>query len=118
MTSPAGSGLPAFLLLLAGGFLATQPWRWLGIRLARDLHVDSEIFHWARAASTAIVAALVARLMVFPAGALADLPLVVRLVAFAAGIAVYLAGGRVLLRGVGVALVVLGLGAVLFGGPN
>lgn len=90
-----------YLILLAAGFLATEPWRWLGLLLARNLDVDSELFRWTRAVSTAIVAGLVAKILVFPQGALAGVPLGVRLVAFTVGVGVFVASGRRILPGVG-----------------
>jgi hypothetical protein len=46
-------------------------------------------FEWVRAVATALVAGLVARMVVFPAGALANVPMAVRVGAFAGGIALY-----------------------------
>lgn len=80
------SGWGGYALILFAGMLATEPWRWLGVRLSRDLSVDSEVFRWVRAVSTAMVAGLVARLLTFPLGQLEAVPLSVRLGAFVAGV--------------------------------
>jgi hypothetical protein len=50
--------------------------------------------------ATALVAGLVARMALFPAGALVAVPLGARLVAFAGGIALYLAFRRSVAAGV------------------
>jgi branched-subunit amino acid transport protein len=83
-----GQSLPpaelSTMTILLVGFLATEPWRWAGLVLARRVEVDSPLFRLARVVSNAIVAAFVVRLLVSPPGALVDTPLVLRLVAFAA----------------------------------
>ena len=105
-------GLGFFAVLAAAGFLVTEPWRWLGIVLARDLSADSEIFRWTRAVSTAIVAALVARMLVFPTGALDQLPVWLRLAAFITGLLAFFGTGRRLGRGVAAALFIITAGGL------
>lgn len=94
----AGGGYLAFFI---AGFLVSEPWRWAGALLGRGIDPASEVFAWVRAVATAIVAALCARLIVFPTGVLADVGLGMRLAALVVGIAVYLLSGRRL--GVGIA---------------
>ena len=53
-----------------------------------------------RAVANALVAALILRLTLFPAGALAAIPTGIRVCAFAIGIAVFFAAGRRLAPGV------------------
>jgi hypothetical protein len=105
----------SYVVVLLAGTLMTEPWRWAGLALSRNLDVDSETFKLARAISTAIVAALVARLVVLPTGALADIDLWVRAGAFLGGIAVFLATGWRLLLGVAAGVVLLLAGAALAG---
>jgi branched-subunit amino acid transport protein len=93
-------GFGGYLVLLLIAVLAHEPWRWLGLILARNLTADSEIFIWVRAVATALVAGLVMRLVVFPAGALGDVPLPLRLIALVGAIAVFFATRRNL--GVGI----------------
>lgn len=62
-----GGYLPFFI----AGFLASEPWRWAGALIGRDLDPNGEVFVWVRAVSSAIVAGLVARLVIFPTGAMA-----------------------------------------------
>jgi branched-subunit amino acid transport protein len=108
-----GSGIEGYAALAAAGFLMTQPWRWLGILLGRGLDVEGDVFLWCRAVSTAIVAALIGRIIAFPSGALAEIQTPVRIAAFVAGIALYLAFKRSLVAGVIAALAVLVTGAML-----
>lgn len=103
----------SLLFLFIAGFCATAPWRALGVVLSQGIDTDSEILRWVRAVSTALIAALVSRLVFFPAGVLADVPLEVRLTAFAVGIAVYFAARKNLAAGILAAeaalLLILGL---------
>lgn len=95
MTGGFNDGYGGYLALAGICALAHEPWRWLGFVLGRNLSVDSPVFLWVRAVATALVAGLVMKLVVFPAGTLAAVPAIVRLVALAGGIALYrLAGDR------------------------
>lgn len=87
-------GPDALFILLMVALLAHEPFRWVGLRLARGLATDSEVFVWVRLVATALVAGLVTRLVLFPAGALGDVPLAVRVVAFFAGLLIYAATRR------------------------
>ena len=98
--SGLGSGWGTAALIVAIALLAHEPWRWLGLYVGRDLDIDGALFRWVRAVATAMVAGLVMRLLIFPAGALADMPLALRLAAFSAGIAVFYAARRNLAAGV------------------
>jgi hypothetical protein len=79
-----------YLAFFVAGFLASEPWRWAGAQLGRDIDPASPVFLWVKAVATAIVAGLVSRMMVFPTGALADVDGAVRAAAFGAGIAAHL----------------------------
>jgi branched-subunit amino acid transport protein len=93
-------GFGGFLTLALAGFLAHEPWRWLGFALGRNLTVESEAFKWVRAVSTALVAGLCLKLVFFPSGALADASTAARVSAFAVGIACYFGLRRTLFVGV------------------
>jgi len=93
-------GAGGYLALLLAGFLVHEPWRWLGLYLGRSVDADGEVFRWVRSVATALVAALVARLILFPAGALEGVALRFRLLAFIAGIAIFYAAGRHLAAGI------------------
>ncbi len=82
-------GFGGYLVLTLVGFLVHEPWRWAGLILGRNVKVDSDVFHWVRAVATALVAELVVRMIFFPTGALAAIPLGMRLVALVAGIGVF-----------------------------
>ncbi len=103
-------GFGGYLAILLAGVLAHEPWRWLGYSIGGDIDGDSEVFHWVRAVATALVAALVMRIVVFPPGALASVEAWLRLAAFAAGLAIFYATGRNLGLGIigGAALMVAG----------
>lgn len=111
--SGLGSGWGTAALIVAIAILAHEPWRWLGLYVGRDLDIDGALFRWVRAVATAMVAGLVMRLLIFPAGALAGVPMGLRLAAFAAGIAVFYAVRRNLAAGVAGGTVVLVLGGAL-----
>ena len=110
---PLDGGWAVYLWLFAAGTLMTEPWRWLGVWLSRDIDIQSELFKWAKAVSTALVAGLVSRMVLFPSGALETLPLWLRVIAFVVGILAYFAFGRVLARGVIAAIAVLLAGATI-----
>lgn len=88
------------VFLLIAGTLATDIWRVIGVFAALRVSEGSEIFLWVRAVSTALVAALIARIAFFPPGALQAVPLVVRLIAFAVGVAIFFVSRRSVLYGI------------------
>ncbi|MEL6289914.1 MAG: AzlD domain-containing protein [Pseudomonadota bacterium] len=88
------------LLIIVAGAMMTEPWRWAGVRLSRDIDIDSALFQWVRAVSTALVAGLVTRLLIFPTGQLASVDIAFRLIAFAGGLTAFFLLGRRLSVGV------------------
>ncbi len=112
--NPAGELWPYVALVLLG-YLPNEAWRVLGLILARGLDEDSEIVLWARALATAILAGVIAKLIVFPPGALAQLPLPVRVGAAVAGFVGFLAVKRSVFVGVAVGEAALLLGGFWFG---
>jgi Branched-chain amino acid transport protein (AzlD) len=98
----------AFMLL--AGFVPTEIWRQAGVVLAGDLTEDSPVLVWVRGVATALVAAVIAKLILYPSGALAGTPAALRLAAAALGFAAFkLSGERV-------AVGVVTAEAVLIGG--
>jgi branched-subunit amino acid transport protein len=83
-----------FLYIFVAGVMATVVWRLLGLFLSAGLAQDSPVIEWVRAVSTALVAGLVARTVLFPPGALADVSLPIRVGAFALGVMVYFVARR------------------------
>ena len=99
----ATSELWPYLVLVLVGFLPTEVWRMLGLVAARGIDEESELLIWVRAVAVAVLAGVIAKLVVLPPGALAAVPLAVRLAAIAAGFAAFLLVRRSILAGVAVA---------------
>ncbi len=78
-----------YVVLVLVGFLPNEIWRVLGVVAARRLDEDSEVLVWVRAVATAVLAAVIAKLTIFSPGALASIPLAIRLLAVASGFAGY-----------------------------
>ena len=111
----ATSELWPYLVLVLVGFLPTEVWRMLGLVAARGIDEESELLIWVRAVAVAVLAGVIAKLVVLPPGALAAVPLAVRLAAIAAGFAAFLLVRRSVLAGVAVGEIVLVVGAMLVG---
>lgn len=92
--------LAPYLILIFAGFLPHEVWRWLGIVLSRGLDETSEVIVWVRAVAIAILAGVVAKIVVFSPGALAGVPLWVRLSAAAAGMLAFFLARQSVLVGV------------------
>jgi hypothetical protein len=80
--------------ILVAGFAATAIWRLAGLALSGGIAEDGRIIALAKAVSTALVAGLISRIVVFPPGVLADVSLLVRLGAFGIGVAVFFLARR------------------------
>jgi hypothetical protein len=100
-------GFGGYLTLVLAGFLATEVWRWIGLALGSRLDVGGAPFQWVRAVATALVSGLVTRMLLFPTGALVQVPLLIRLAAFAGGVSLYFLLRRNLAAGVGGAAALL-----------
>src|SRR5262245_63478882 len=96
-----GDGFGGYLTLILAGILATEVWRWLGLAVGSRLDVAGVPFQWVRAVATALVSGLVTRMLLFPTGALVEVPLWMRLAAFAGGVSLYLLLRRNVAAGVG-----------------
>ena len=107
----AVNALWPYLALVLLGFLPNEVWRVLGLVLARGLNEDSEIVVWSRAVATAILAGVIAKLIVFPPGALLAIPLTLRVGATVFGFLAFLAVNRSVFVGVAA-----GEAALLIGG--
>ncbi len=102
--------LGAMLVVVLVGFLPNELWRLLGVLFGRRIDENSVWMQWVRAVATALLAAVVARLLLVPSGALVALPLWLRIGAVASGIAGFLLLRRSVLAGVLTAEAVLVLG--------
>jgi hypothetical protein len=109
-------GMEPYLALILLGFLPSELWRWLGIMLGRGLDEESEIILWVRGVATALVAAVVVRIVLIPPGALASVPLSVRVAAIGCGFLGFLLLRRSAFAGVLVGEAVLIAGATAFAG--
>jgi hypothetical protein len=103
----------SYLALVLVGFLPNEIWRALGFVVARGLDEGSEIVVWVRGVATAVLAAVVAKLILFPPGALAGIPLEVRLAAVTLGFGAFVLFRRSVFAGVLTGEIVLIAGAYL-----
>ncbi len=83
-----------YLALLLFAVLPTEIWRWLAVAFARRLDEDSPWLEWVRLVATALLAGVVAKLVLTPPGALAAVPLAVRLAALGSAVAIVLIDRR------------------------
>jgi Na+-translocating ferredoxin:NAD+ oxidoreductase RnfD subunit len=107
------SSLWPYLVLILVGFLPNEVWRAAGFLLARGIDESSEILVWVRAVATAVLAAVIAKLIFFAPGALASVPLSVRIGALVAGFVGFVLVKRSVFAGVAVGEAVLIAGALL-----
>jgi hypothetical protein len=96
----ASAELWPYLALILAGFLPNEVWRVLGLLVARGLDEDSQVIVWVRAVATAILAGVIAQLMTTTSGALATIPLSVRIAAAVAGFLAFLTIRRSVFAGV------------------
>lgn len=73
------------------GALATYFWRAFGVAVGGRIDPNGKAFEWFACVAFAVLAALIVRLILFPAGGLSELPAAVRLGAAALAIAVFFA---------------------------
>lgn len=99
-----------YLALILFAVLPTEIWRWLAVAFSRRIDADSPALEWVRAVATALLAGIVAKLIVAPPGALAAVPLALRVGALSVTLAIMLFDRRRVL------LAVLAGEATLIGG--
>ena len=107
--------LHGYLALVLVGFLPSEVWRWIGLAVGRSLDEDSEIVLWVRGVATALVAGVVARIVLFPPGGLAGVPLELRLGAIACGTVAFFVLKRSAFAGVLAGEVALVAGVLILG---
>lgn len=112
--SGLGEGAALAIVVLVG-FLPTEIWRALAVLAGRRVEEGSAVLLWVRAVATALLAAVVARLLFAPAGALAAVPLALRLGAVAGGVAGFVALRRSVFAGVLIGEIILMAGIALAG---
>jgi hypothetical protein len=99
-----------YLFILLAGWLPTDIWRFIGVLIGGRVREDSEALIVVRAVATALVAGVIAQLILYPSGSLAESSVFLRIGAAAAGFAAYLYLGRHIIVSVIVAEVVLVIG--------
>ena len=90
----------ALMVLVLAGFLPNEVWRMLGLAFGGGVDEGSELLVWVRAVATAILAGVIAQILVFPPGALASVPAMLRYGAVAAGFATFVMTKRSIFAGV------------------
>jgi branched-subunit amino acid transport protein len=103
-----------YLALILVGFLPNEMWRMLGLLVARGVDESSEIVVWVRAVAVAVLGGVIAKILLMPPGALAEVPLAVRLGAIACGFCAFLLVRRSVFAGVLAGEAALVVGAFLF----
>lgn len=96
-----------YLFILVGGWLVTDVWRFLGVYVGDRISDESELLVLVRCVATALVAAVIGNLVVFPGGALAATPIWIRILSIGAGFAGFLAAGKRMIVGIVIAEAVL-----------
>jgi hypothetical protein len=89
-----------YLFILIAGWAATDVWRFLGVQIGSRISETSDLMVLVRCIATALVAGVAASFVLAPGGALADVPLALRIGATATCFVAYLATGRSILLGV------------------
>jgi hypothetical protein len=107
-------GLWGYLILVLVGFLPADVWRLLGVIVGRGLDEESELLVWVRSVATAVLAGVIAKILFFPPGSLAAIPLSIRLVAIVCGFLTFLLVRRSVFAGLAVGEAVLIGAGVLF----
>jgi Branched-chain amino acid transport protein (AzlD) len=104
---------PAMALLLIG-FLPNEIWRLAGLVLVRGFDETSQVIVWVRAVATAMLAGVLAQLILSTTGALALIPVGVRISAALIGFAAFFAVRRSVFAGIVAGEVAVIAGAYLF----
>ncbi len=71
--------------------LATFMSRFLGVLSSEKINIKSKLFRWFNCIAYAILAALIARMVIFPAGVLSESSMFIRLLVLAGAVIIFLA---------------------------
>ena len=71
--------------------LATYMSRFLGVLSSEKINIKSKLFRWFNCIAYAILAALIARMVIFPAGVLSESNMLIRIFVLACSIIIFLA---------------------------
>jgi hypothetical protein len=113
--SAALGDLAPYVALVLLGFLPNEIWRFFGLIVAHGIDERSDAIVWVRAVATAILAGVIAKIVLFAPGTLADIPLTIRVGAVIVGFAAFLAVRRSVFVGVAVGEIALMTGAWVAG---
>ncbi|CAN7517551.1 AzlD domain-containing protein [Pararhizobium sp. LjRoot238] len=105
----------AYVFIAIAGWLATDIWRWLGVLAGNRLREDSEALNWVRAVATALVAAVIAKLVLYPTGVLEQSPLWLRFGSVVAGATAFFVARQRPAVGIATAIAVLAVGLYALG---
>lgn len=108
-------GIWPYVFIAIAGWLATDIWRWFGVLAGNRLDESSETLTWVKAVATALVAAVIAKLIVYPTGDLETSPLWLRLAAIVVGAIAFFAGGSKPILGIIASIVFLAGGLYVLG---
>lgn len=92
-----------YLFILLIGWLPTDIWRFLGVFLSGHINENSKALIFVRAIATALVAAVISKLILYPAGSLELTPPELRILAALAGFVAFLISGKRIFAGILVA---------------
>ena len=81
----------SIILIIIVTSFATYLSRFLGVISSEKIKETSKIFKWFNCIAYSVLAALIARMIVFPAGELAESPILVRLIVLGGAILLFLA---------------------------
>jgi hypothetical protein len=115
MSAAADAWWWPYVMILVAGWLATDVWRWLGVFASGRLREDSEVMVFVRCVATALVAGVIAKLILFPTGALGNAPVALRIAAALCGFAAFFVARQRVVVGVAAGEVVLIGGWLLLG---
>lgn len=100
-----------YAFILIAGWLATDIWRYLGVFSSGAISEDSVALQLVRAIATALVAAVIARLVLYPSGSLELIPTWARVGGLALGFGTYVLARRSIILGILASQIVLLAGA-------
>jgi hypothetical protein len=97
LTAASGPWTLAAIIVVAA--LVSDFWRMLGAVVATRIDESSPAYTLVKCVATALIAALIAKLVLYPTGLLGEVPIWLRTGAMAAGFVAYLAARRSMVVG-------------------
>ena len=84
----------SIVLIIIITSVATYISRVLGVLTSERLSVKSKIFYWFNYVAYSILAALISRMIIFPAGALLESTLLIRLIVISISVAIFICSNK------------------------